>query len=136
MIETATSPGQISMLVFHCFFNGSDSITHFDHDFDLELYNNLDHLYGVLIADNSTANKKITAGFALKTTLTHHQPGFLEILSGIDSINEGLAEHIHPKSSFLPFKINVGKTDAPLSENEYLQLMYNQFMRFNVDGKA
>ena len=66
----ANEKGGVTLLLFHCYFNSSESLTHFMHDLDHSLYSELPYLYSVCIADNSTNNKKITAAFSIKTLIT------------------------------------------------------------------
>lgn len=127
--------GKVSMFLFHCYFNGSESITHFEHESDPVLYKSLDNLYGVLISDNSGQHRKITAGFVIKTTLDHNNPAFLEVLGSVKNLNGEIDKHIHEKCSFIPFKLNMGN-DEPLTETEFLRIMQSQFMRYNVDGTS
>ncbi|MAK31818.1 hypothetical protein [Acinetobacter sp.] len=126
--------GGVTLLTHYCLFNDSDSITHFSSDVDSELYQALPHLYAVCISDNSHANRKITAGFVVKTTYTHNDAEFLDALTNIVVQKSELQPYFNDQVSFLPAKINV--TVQPLTEAEFLQVMQSQFLKFNVDGKA
>ena len=48
----ANEKGGVTLLLFHCYFNSSESLTHFMHDLDHSLYSELPYLYSVCIADN------------------------------------------------------------------------------------
>lgn len=132
--STATDKGGLAVLLFHCYFNGSESITHFMHDLDTSLYSDLPNLYTVCIADNSTQNKKITAAFTIKTTHDHNDPDFINILTNVVSIDQDLLAHLNDKTTFLPARINF--SGQPLTEKEHLQISVQQFMKHNVDGRA
>lgn len=134
IISSDANLGGITLLTHYCMFNDSDSITHFSNDVDSDLYHALPNLYAVCISDNSQANRKITAGFVLKTTYTHNDPEFLDALVNIVSQKAELQPYYNDKTSFLPAKLNV--TGKPLAEAEFLQIMQQQFLKFNVDGKA
>lgn len=134
IISSDANSGGVSLLTHYCLFNNSDSITHFSNDTDSDLYQLLPNLYAVCISDNSQANRKITAGFVLKTTYTHDDPEFLDTLVNIVSQKPELQSYYNDKTSFLPAKLNV--TGKPLTEAEFLQIMQQQFLKFNVDGKA
>ena len=126
---------KVSIVLFHCFFNGSESITHFEHTFDLALYDSLENLYCVLISDNSGLHRKITAGFAIKTTLDHDHPEFLDLLSGSKLVIPEFENYlIKNATSFIPAKLITG--ESPLTEKEFLQIMHQQYMRYNIDGLA
>lgn len=134
IISSDANSGGVSLLTHYCLFNNSDSITHFSNDTDSDLYQLLPNLYAVCISDNSQANRKITAGLVLKTTYTHDDPEFLDALVNIVSQKAELQPYYNDKTSFLPAKLNV--TGKPLTEAEFLQIMQQQFLKFNVDGKA
>ncbi len=130
----ANEKGGVTLLLFHCYFNASESLTHYMHDLDHSLYSELPYLYSVCIADNSTNNKKITAAFSIKTTYHHDDPDFINVLTNVVSIDQGLLSHLNDKTTFLPARINV--SGQPLTEKEHLQVSVQQFMKHNVDGRA
>ncbi|MGQ1270019.1 hypothetical protein ACT4XR_19970 (plasmid) [Acinetobacter baumannii] len=130
----ASDRGGLTVLLFHCFFNGSESITHFTHDINLELYEGLPNLYSVCIADSSTSNKKVTAAVFIKTNLHHEDPDFSTTLVNVLSINPDLHSHLNEKTKFLAARIKMD--GPPLSEREYLKISVTQYMKHNVDGRA
>lgn len=134
IISSDANSGGVSLLTHYCLFNDSDSITHFSNDTDSDLYQLLPNLYAVCISDNSQANRKITAGLVLKTTYTHDDPEFIDALVNIVSQEAELQPYYNDKISFLPAKLNVA--GKPLTEAEFLQIIQQQFLKFNVDGKA
>jgi len=130
----AEDKGGVTLLLFHCYFNASESITHFMHDLDLTLYPELPNLYSVCIADNTTANKKVTAAFAIKTTYNHNDADFINVLTNVVATDPELLSHLNDKTTFLPAKLKIN--GQPLSEKEYLQVSLQQYMKHNVDGRA
>lgn len=45
--------GGVTIPIFHCVFNGYESITSFMRDFDLSLYKELENLYAICFSNNS-----------------------------------------------------------------------------------
>lgn len=134
MSSKATVQGGASILLFHCVYNGSDSITHFMQDMHPEIYNELPNLYSVCVADNSTGNKKITATFFIKTTRHHNDPDFLDSLLSIMALSPDLLAHWKEKTSLIPAHHLVN--GPPLSENEYVHFSQKLYMKHNIDGRA
>ncbi|KGT48118.1 hypothetical protein [Acinetobacter sp. HR7] len=126
--------GGVTLLTHYCLFNDSDSITHFSNDTDSDLYELLPNLYAVCISDNSQENRKVTAGFVIKTTYTHNDSEFLNALINIVNQKSELKPYYNDKTSFLPAKLSA--TGKPLTEAEFLQVMQHQFLKFNVDGRS
>ena len=134
-MSDSSQKGGLSVLLFHCFFNGSESITHYMHDLDLELYRSLPNLYAVCIAETSKNRKKLTAGFFIKTSYTHHDPDFVTTLSNAVSIEPRLKGLINKHSTFLPARLGI-TGDTPPTETEMLKVMMTQALKHGVAGTA
>ena len=134
-IADSNQKGGLSLLLFHCFFNDSESITHFMHDVDLELYHSLPNLYAVCIAETSKKHKKLTAGFFIKTSYTHHDSDFVTTLSNAVSTDQKLKSLINEHSSFLPARLGI-TGDTPPTETEMLRVMMTQALKHGVAGTA
>lgn len=135
VMSDSNQKGGLSLLLFHCFFNKSESITRFMHDIDLELYRSLPNLYAVCIAEASKKHKKLTAGFFIKTTYTHHDSDFVVALNNAVSTDPRLKSLINEHSSFLPARLNIAG-DTPPSETEMLRVMMTQALKHSVAGTA
>ncbi len=133
-MSDSNKKGGLSVLLFHCFFNGNGSVTHFMHDFDVELYRSLPNLYAVCISDTSSNQKKITAGFFIKTSYSHQDGDFIGALTNVVSTDTGMKNLINERSSFLPAR--VGISGAPPSEDEMLRLIVNQALKHGIGGNA
>ena len=123
--------GAVTIPLFHCVFNGSGgSITHWETSYEQGLYDVLEHLYVVCLADNTVAPRQIVGAFAIKTSRSHDEPGFQKLLVLVLAEMKGLAPHLHPGISFLPARINT--TDAPLNEREFLRIAMQQYIKFST----
>ncbi len=127
--------GGLSVLLFHCLFNSNGSVTHFMHDLDVELYGSLPNLYAVCISDTSLKQRKITAGFFIKTSYSHHDSDFIGALTNVISIDTGMRNLINECSSFLPARIAISG-DVPPSEDEMLRVIFAQALKHGVGGSA
>lgn len=134
-ISDSRQQGGLSVLLFHCFFNGSESITHFMHDFDLELYRSLPNLYAVCIAETSEKYKNLTAGFIIKTSYTHHDSDFVTTLNNAVSIAPNLKSLTNKHSTYLPARLSM-PGDTPPTEAEILHIMMTQALKHSVAGTA
>lgn len=135
VISSEANQGGLSLILHHCFFNGAESITHYVHNVDPDLYKSLPNLYVVCISDNSGKHRQIKAGFSLKTSYTHNDPEFLNVIfNTISSAVPALSQFCDKNYSFLPAKLST--SDHQLTEDEFLRAMVQQYMKYNVDGKA
>jgi hypothetical protein len=133
-MSDSSQKGGVSVLLFHCLFNSNGSVTHFMHDLDVELYRSLPNLYAVCISDTSS-KQKITAGFFIKTSYSHHDSDFLGALTNVISMESGMRNLIHERSSCFPARIGISG-DAPPSEDEMLRLIVGQALKHGVGGSA
>lgn len=133
-MSDSNQKGGLSVLLFHCLFNSNGSVTHFMHDFDVELYHSLPNLYAVCISDTSSKRKKITAGFFIKTSYSHQDSDFIGALTNVVSIDTGMKSLINERSSFLPARIGI--SGAPPSEDEMLRAVVTQALKHGVGGSA
>ena len=127
--------GGLSVLLFHCLFNSNGSVTHFMHDLDVELYRSLPNLYAVCMSDTSSNQKKITAGFFIKTSNSHYDSDFIGVLANVISSDTGMRSLINERSSFLPARITISGDAAP-SEDEMLRVIFTQALKYGVGGSA
>ncbi len=127
--------GGLSIPVLHCIFNGYNSVTHYVHELDREMYEALPNLYAICIADNHQSYKKIVAGLFIKTSYTHEEAEFLDVLSAIVSTTPELKDLSWERISFFPARLGV-KGAAPLSEEQMLAIISNQRLKHAVVGNA
>ncbi len=130
-----SSKGGVTMPLFHCIFNNFDSITHFMRTYDEVLYRQLKNTYAVCISDNSGLNRKIVAGFIVKTSYSHNDPEFLNAITKIGLSTKELSSYIGSNTSFLPARLGVMGSE-PLSESEMLNVMLQQYLKFSTAGNA
>lgn len=135
VISSEANQGGLSLIMHHCFFNGVESITHYVHDFDTDLYKNLPNLYVICISDNSGKHRQIKAGFSLKTSYTHNDSEFLNVIfNTINSAVPALSQFCDKNYSFLPAKLSI--SDLQFTEDDFVKIMVQQYMKFNIDGTA
>jgi hypothetical protein len=127
--------GGLTTPLFHCIFNGSESITGFMHETKEELVAILPHLYAVCLTNTAQGSKQVLAGFVVKTSFTHHDAGFLDALNGLVSSIPSLSRLRDHQSTLLPARIEIKGTE-PLSEEDLSRLMVRQFVRHSVGGNA
>jgi hypothetical protein len=53
--------GGVTIPLFHCIFNGDESVTHFMREYDASLYQTLPHLYAVCIARTVNKTKTVSS---------------------------------------------------------------------------
>jgi hypothetical protein len=123
----------LATLLFHCFFNGDGSITHWMHDSDDELADRLPHLYVVYVSRKVGKQKRIVAGFFVKTDCMHQDFNFVEMLTAVASDNAGLGKLIDAESTFLPVPIEIPGKTRPTVE-EMAQIMISQSIKCDVIG--
>jgi hypothetical protein len=134
-MSDSNKKGGVSVLLFHCLFNSNGSVTHFMHANDVELYRSLPNLYAVCISDTLSKRKKITAGFFIKTSYSHHDSDFIGALTNVISIDTGMKNLINGRSSFLPARIGISGEALP-SEDEMLRLIVSHSLKHGVGGSA
>lgn len=127
--------GGVTIPIFDCIYNGAESITSFERDFDEKLYEILPNLYTVCIADNSQGSRNIVGGFFVKTSYTHNNKEFEDSLHAAALSSPNLSQLLGPEVSFLPARLGVSGS-APLSEQEMLRVMITQFLKFSQEGSA
>ncbi|GKT25082.1 hypothetical protein [Acidovorax sp. SUPP3334] len=125
--------GGVSIPVFDCVFNGAESITSFTREFDPNFYRILPNLYAVCVATSSHGQKKIAAGFFVKTSYHHNDPEFSTILASSLETSPNLARFHTLGTSFFPSRLNVPDSE-PLSEIEMLHTMLTLFTKHSVGG--
>ena len=135
MKKIKNQKGGVTIPIFHCIFNGYESITSFMYDFDEELYASLPNLYAICISNNRGSTKNIIAGFFIKTSYTHEDSEFLDALNAITKSNKKLAKKIDNNASYFPARLTISGS-KPLSEDEMLQIISQQALKFSTGGKA
>jgi len=127
--------GGVTIPVFDCIFHGAESIESFARDFDEELYAQLPNLYAICVAEKQGREKRIVAGFFVKTSYTHHDEEFLSAITMALKSSEKLHKFAGPNSSFFPARLGVVGS-SPLTETEMLKIMITQFLKHSVGGSA
>lgn len=128
--------GGVSIPVFECFFNGSDSITSFTRNFDQNLYERLPHLYVVCISKNKAKQRQLVGGFFIKTSYTHDDGAdFQGALEQALLTSQNLSKFTGPEFSMLPARLGIRGTE-PLSEAEMLRILSIQYLKFSTAGTA
>ncbi len=135
VISDSSQEGGVALLLFHCVFNGSESITHFTHEIDFELYQSLPNAYAICIAEKAQEHKKVTAGFIIKTNCMHHDSNFTGILTNAAMAVPKLMSLIGDHSSFLPARLGISGDTLP-TEMEMLRIMTTQALKHGVAGTA
>lgn len=127
---------RLVLLIFHCVFYGEESVDHYMHEFDHELYRSLPNLYAVCIAETTKKHKKLTAGFFIKTNYIHNNDEFIGMLcKAIDAIPR-LKKLINKNSSLIPVRLGLDGEDTPPTELEMLEVMVTQNLKISVGGVA
>lgn len=121
--------GYRTQILMHCFFNKNKTVTHFMHTQFDELYQTLPNLYAVLITKEVNSIKDIVGGIFLKTDNHHDSPDFIETLIAASCVSNDLMELVQKASSFLPAKIGC-QGDLPITENEMLRVLAEQYYKF------
>ncbi len=111
----------------------SNCLTSFTKDFDVGMYEILPNLYVVCIANKRGSSKNIDAGFIIKTTYTHDDPEFCDVITGVAESSQELKKFVDVNTSFFPARLKVAGSE-PLSENEMLRIMFQQKLKFSTDG--
>ncbi|MGB8011035.1 MAG: hypothetical protein WCF68_05440 [Terriglobales bacterium] len=121
--------GGATIPLFHCFFDGDESITHFMDKFDPALYEALPYLYAVCIAKTTEKAKTVVAGFFIKTSYTHNDPDFMDALNLAVAGTPALQALIGEGTSYLPARISI--PGGPPTEAEMLRVMFEQHLKFS-----
>ena len=127
--------GGLTAPLFHCVFNAEGSITHYLNEVDPDLRRRLPHTYAVCLADNSSVPRRVVAGFFAKTTYLHTEDGFAVAMKSVVQALERLQPFQSANISFLPARINV-PDGGPLSEDEMLRVLFQQYTKFSAVGTA
>ena len=121
--------GGATIPLFHCFFNGDESITHFVDKFDPVLYEALPYLYAVCIAKTTKKAKTVVAGLFIKTSYTHNDPDFMDALNLVVVSKPALQALIGEGTSYLPARISI--PGDPPTEAEMVHIMQGQHLKFS-----
>lgn len=128
--------GGVTIPVFDCIFDPTgQSIESFMRDYNEALYRSLPNLYAICITESGAGQRRIVAGFIVKTTYTHQEAEFVLALSAALQSSEKLRKFYSPTTSFLPAKVGV-PDPSPLSEQEMLRIMLTQFTKHATGGQA
>lgn len=127
--------GGITIPLFHCFFIDDGSVKSFMHHFDIELYESLQNLYAICVASEVTHNRKIVAGLFIKTSLTHVDPEFGNVLAEIVVATPRLQDWGLDSISFFPARLGI-KGSSPPSEDEMLRIIFQQYIKYSTSGNA
>lgn len=123
--------GGVTIPLFHCIFNGDESVTHFMREYDVSLYQTLPYLYAVCIARTVNKTKTVLGGFFVKTSYTHNDPDFVDALHLVVEDVPALQALMGETTSFLPACITLAGEDKPPTEAEMLRIMIGQYLKFS-----
>lgn len=115
-----TSGGVAAVITWHAIFNGTQAIEHFDHDYQIEEYDALPHLYLVLVKDGAGAVGRPVAAYVIKTRDGHNEGGFADVISQCASACLGQERVDRWNVHLRPQKITAD--GGPLTENEMLRM--------------
>lgn len=94
------------------------------------------NLYMVCIAKKKGALRSVKAGLAVLTSLTHHDPEFIDMLSATSRSNAVLGPIIAKSGmSMLPAKLTFADGALP-SEEELKGVFFEQFLKHSSSGSA
>lgn len=128
--------GGLSSPIYHCIFN-QGSLTHFLHEVDPSVVDQLPHMYAVCVAGRVNGKRNVVAGFVLKTSYSHQDPGFDGACKGAISCMKEIAPLLDSTTTLLPARIAVdGTNQSPLTEDEMNAFMFTQYMKFHEIGQA
>lgn len=116
-----------AVITMHGFYNGAQSITHFDHAYELADYEALPHLYFMLVMDRSGSQATPAAGFFIKTRDTHEHAGFGGLMHAATETIFGTEQLARWQPSVIPSRLGVD--GGPLSEAEMLRIMVDRFLK-------
>jgi len=129
-----TDQGGLTIPLFHCIFNNG-SITHYDRKYDAKLYTSLPNLYAVCIANKNSGMRRVVGGFFVKTSYSHNDEGFIDAIAAAAQSATELLPLLNGNTSFLPARLNA-PLDPPLTEQEMLDVMLEQYVKFSTHGTA
>lgn len=128
--------GGVSIPVFECLFNGSDSITSFTRSFNQALYEHLPNLYVVCLSKQKGRQRQLVGGFFIKTSYTHEDGAdFQDALEQAVHTSQNLAKFTGPNFSLLPARLGIQGSE-PLTEAEMLKILSTQYLKFSTAGNA
>mgnify|MGYP001105320954 CR=1 FL=1 len=116
-----------AVITMHGFYSGAQSITHFEHAYELADYEALPHLYFVLIMGRSASEAMPVAGFFIKTRDTHLDESFDVLMHAAAETVFGFERLASWQPSVRPAKIGVD--GGPLGEVEMLRIMVDRFLK-------
>lgn len=126
--------GNVTVPLFHCVFNADGSISHWATSFDQQLYDALDHLYLVMLANDRSGRRAVPGAFMIRTSHHHDDPDFPESLVALRSWATPLQPHWSSDTKRLPGKVQL--KGPPPTEKEFLTLAIQQFTKFSSAGSA
>lgn len=130
-----TDKGGVGIPLFHCEFNHIDgSLTHYLHEVNTIMYDSLENLYAVCIAVKSSNERRILAGFFIKTSFSHLDQEFLEHLELVVREIPELKKFLSSNASFLPAKIGI--SGPPPTESEMLDIIIKQYTKLSTAGNS
>lgn len=125
MQDQESGTGFVAVPLLHCLFHANQLITHVLHEVEPALDQVLPHTYAVCVADNKGPIRGIPAGFFIKTSGTHADAAFLDVLAKFSTVMFGADLLAAWKASFLPSRIGLSD-DAPMTEQEMLRVIAQQ----------
>lgn len=131
------SVGGLSCPILHCIFS-SGSVTHYTHDVDPILVDQLPNLYAVCLANRTAGKRNVFGGFFIKTTYSHDDvQEFGAACKAAMSTMKELQHFLDDSTSLLPAKIAApGTEEQPFTENELLGVIFKQYVKFHEVGQA
>lgn len=128
--------GGVSSPVLHCIFN-SGSITHYMHDVDPLLINQLPNLYAVCLANKVAGKRAVFGGFFISTTYSHTDvDNFGAACTSAISTMKELLPLMTSTTTLLPARIPLPAGEKPLTENEMVAVIFQQYFKFHEIGQA
>ncbi|WP_343742150.1 hypothetical protein [Herbaspirillum huttiense] len=133
---TIEKKGGVSIPLLECIFHQGISTTHFTYDFEPSLYDLLENLYIIVVANNSYRPRSIPVGIVVKTSYTHEDPEFLSAVCSLLSESQNVAKHFDPEvCSLLPMRLKLSH-GKPITENEMLYYLQMQYFKFAPSGNS
>jgi hypothetical protein len=120
---------RISMMMMSVVFHG-EQMTHYNHDYDLELEKLLPILYCILVRRESSP--QIIGGMMIRSTITNTQSkAFYEVTTDLLASSTPLKHLAGETLRFRPARIRY-EGNNPLTEKECLRVFAEQFYKFNT----
>lgn len=123
----ASHVGIDAVLVMHGVYNGAESITHYDHAYDLADYQGLPYLYFTTVMDRRGGNSVPVAGFFMATRDDHFAEGFGTLMYAASVTIFGQEMVDAWNASVRPARLE--KDDQPLTEHQMIRLMCDQYLK-------